>query len=265
MTDDFFHMPIINRGKSIWPEQFPEEVIQRLRLKVGEFAFMSQMMLEFYDTNSTVFKEEQIVHYDDDIIVHHHNNEILYLLNEEKLHRGGCFWDPSLGKSNSDASVVAFVFVNDETQHYFVHEMFYLDFSSFYSQEDFRNQIRTVILKIKQLKLNHIFVEVNGIGALIPTLMKQVAKDMKFKLYIEPYFSKTSKVMRIFETLEPLITSKSILFHSRVLRTPFIQEFVDFSLAKKDQKDDGLDALTMALKHSLRVLPRFEGRVLFSN
>jgi len=166
-------------------------------------------------------------------------------------------WDPSSGKLNADRSAVAVCYQDDGGRRYvpFVGGVTG-DIAEFASDGKTitGGQVWDICNIVERHHLRRITVETNGIGTFAPTVLRAALKQRHLNCGVVELQSSEIKNRRILGTLEPLLTTRQMLWvHADLLRTPegkpseLWTQMRDWNPMVKDQPDDLLDALQRAV------------------
>ena len=109
---DVLKIPVIENGIPVWPEKFPIEKIEELKVRVGMTKFSSQMLLNPVQLNKGRFDINKLKFYNSDLCVEEHNHLLIFTINGKKVVSCSCWWDPSYGSIGGDGSVISVVFID---------------------------------------------------------------------------------------------------------------------------------------------------------
>lgn len=238
-------IPVLTpEGSSAWPEKFPLERIESLRLRSGPNRFASQMMLRPLSPEDSRLPAHLFQPYDAQPMW---NKEIggLYLDGRRLVH-AGAWWDPAFAAARGDRSVLACVFV-DEDGHYRVQQLAYLRTDPATDDDEATAQCRAVAQIAKSLFLPLVAVETNGLGKFLPAILRREMGRIRAGCAVVEKTSHTAKDTRILEALDAPLAARRIHVHRSVLETPFADEIRDWRPGRSRGHDDGLDALAGAL------------------
>lgn len=240
-----FRLPIIDaNGVPAWPSVFPTEKIEELRNIVGPRHFSSQMMLEYISEDKARLDPGALHFYDGNFDV-----RCAKLGNDKDFLITGlsCYWDPSGGLNNADASVCVLIYRDDKNRLAFIHDVKYL-----IVDDDNLHPLATQcesVLEFMNLHGAHLIgIEVNGLGNALPEILREVAKKKNQSIVIQKIANHTRKESRILDTIEPLLTTGRLWANERVRATPLLSEMLRWMPMGSAGHDDGLDAIAGALR-----------------
>lgn len=234
-------------GRSRWPERFPEEEIARIERESGPARFASQMMLRPVPLEELRLDPDRLVVYDAEIETYEANGRPVLEIGGRRMVSATAFWDPAIGRpERGDASVVAVVFADAEG-HYHLHDIRYLDSSRRLAEEDEAAAMcRQVAEFCAANAVPCILVEVNGLGRFLPATLRRELRARGIATAVREHTSHLPKDRRILEAFDPLLASRRLFAHARVLRTPFPLEMREWRPGANG-RDDGLDAVAGCL------------------
>ena len=90
-------------------------------------------------------------------------------------------------------------------------------------------------------------IETNGIGGFLPGVLKEVLAEKNIACAVIEKHSSENKQHRILEAYDAIMAAKALYVHGVVRETPFLTEMAEWQESKKNNKDDGLDAVAGAL------------------
>jgi hypothetical protein len=243
-------VPILDAaGESAWPERYPVEDIEALRLRTGPNKFTSQMMLVPVNVEEGHLDISLLKRYGGEI---DYTKEINRLeINGRRMVDCCAFWDPAF--AGRDGSVIAIVFV-DEKHDLWLHRVVYLRKGS--NVDPLGNQIAQMANVLQLNYVPSVTVETNGPGQMLPKLLRRELGERDIPCAVIGRNTADNKNVRIQEALETVMAAGMLHVHESVFGTPFIREMQEWTPKSKNGRDDGLDAVASAL--SLRK-PRVEG------
>jgi hypothetical protein len=267
-------LPIVDAAcKSAWPEIFPPDKIDRLRQTVGPRHFSAQMMLEYIAEEKSRLDPDAIKFYTGEFdlrkaqiqcaecrVQSEDNDDKNMNVGTADTETAHCkphtahsitgyaaYWDPSLARRGADASVIALVLRDDKSRIAFIHDVKYLA-----TGEDdphpFATQCENVLDFMAAYGLRHIAVEVNGIGNALPEILRRCSITRGQPLVIRKIINSAKKETRILDAIEPLLGTGRLYAHERIRATPLVDELADWSPVATVNRDDGLDAVSGALR-----------------
>jgi hypothetical protein len=251
---DVLKVPLLNdKGESAWPSRFTTEKINQIKARSGPLKFNSQMLLIPPQTNNLFFDTSLINLYDADMEFFQSNESNVYSLLGKKLVFGGAAWDPALGKTGGDKSVITAVF-KDNTGNCYIHDIKYLGSQSL--ENSAHLQCEEVLDFMIKNKLFNIVVETNGIGAFLSEILKNTAKSRNYPIFIKKLTQTQNKNERIIGCLQPILYSSYFYLKSDLVNTQLIQEMDEFRLESQNNRDDTMDAISMCLSSNFGILKR---------
>ncbi|MBK9584395.1 MAG: phage terminase large subunit [Alphaproteobacteria bacterium] len=247
-------MPVIDEaGRSLWPERFSPEEIERLKIATGPNRFESQMMLRPVNSAEGRLDPSALKIYNDEL---DYTRELGTLfIGQKKIVSASAWWDPAFGKSSGDKSVLAIVFADGEGSYY-LHHLEYIAVSDRTQDDEATQQCKIVSALAKAHLLPSVTVEINGIGRFLPNILRREMARENVPCSILEVSSTRPKDIRILEAFETLLASRRLFVHRQVLKTPFAMEMREWRPGGKGQ-DDGLDAVSGALSLQPDRLGRF--------
>jgi hypothetical protein len=258
-------------GRSVWPERFPSDVIERMRRQTGPAKFRSQMLLEPTHVHDVRLEPERMRRYEGRIELGSGNGETVLTIGGRRMLSGTCWWDPSYGDPRKgDASVVACVFVCAEGD-YWLHGLRYLthDPARVADQDEAGQLCQEVVGFVEAMAQPAIRVETNGIGKFLPNMLRRALAQARVGCAVVEHVSTRNKVQRILEAFDPLLASGRLHVHEEIWRTGFVQEMREW-LPDRESRDDALDAVAGCILaeparlhglHALRTRPSWRGGI----
>ncbi len=261
-------IPIVDEdGNPVWPELFPLEKIDEMRNTVGPRHFSSQMMLEYVATERARLDPGAIKFYEGEfdarcarleigdwrsVIDVGSKPPISNFQSPISITGAALYWDPSGGRSKSDASVIALIYRDDKNRRAFIHDVKYLGVDD-NDLHPLGTQCGQVLDFMAAHDAKHIAIEVNGLGSALPEVLRDVAIRRGQSVIVQKIVNHENKVKRILDAIEPLLSTGRLFAHERVKETPMPMEMLGWSPAATAGHDDGLDAVAGALR--LRPIP----------
>lgn len=232
-------------GRARWPERFTPEHIDEMRRRSGPAKFRSQMLLIPTDQREMRLDPGLLVRYEARLELAYANGAPVLRLDGRRLVRASCWWDPAFGRSaRADASVIAAVF-QDDLGSYWLHDLRYMRVEA--SDEPEATQLcRQVCAFLADNHLPAITVESNGIGAFLPSLLRQALGEAGLAVKVEGAASSRRKAQRILDAFDPVLAAGRLRAHAAIWRTPFIEEMREWRPDGRG-RDDGLDAVSGCL------------------
>ncbi len=240
-----FRLPIIDAGGTpAWPSVFPLEKIDYLRDTVGPRHFSSQMMLEYISEDKARLDPGALHFYDGEF----DGRTAKLGIDKEFLITGySCYWDPSGGRSGSDASVCVLLYRDDKNRRAFIHDVRYL-----IVDDNDLHPLATQCEKVLEFMNMHaahvIGIEINGLGNALPEILRELAIKRAQSIVVQKIVNHTRKELRILDATEPLLTTGRLWAHERIRITPLLSEMLGWTPMGSAGHDDGLDAVSGALR-----------------
>ncbi len=230
-------------GKSLWPERYAQEDIERLKISTGPNRFESQMMLRPVNSAEGRLDPSALHIYDDEL---DYTRELGTLfIGSKKMVSASAWWDPAFGKNTGDKSVLAVIFADGEGCYY-LHRLEYITVAEKSDEDEATQQCKAVAALAKTHLLPSVTVEINGIGRFLPNILRREMARENVPCSVLEVSSTRPKDIRILEAFETLLASRRLYVHRHVLKTPFAMEMREWRPGGKGQ-DDGLDAVAGAL------------------
>lgn len=243
-----FLIPLLDKNNiSAWPEFFSSAHIERLKEQSGPNKFSSQMMLQPVNIIDSRLNSDLLQFYDDELEYYEANREIKLSLCGKKLVSCNAWWDPAFASAKGDNSVLAVVFTDEEGNHY-IHHLCYIKIDR--DKDDSNEgvlQSEIVTDCIEKFFIPAVHIETNGIGGLLPSILKNVLGKRNISCAVVENHSSIAKNKRILEAFDVVMASRKLFVHTSVRQTPFLTEMMDWREVGNNKKDDGLDAVAGAL------------------
>lgn len=234
-------IPIVDSlGNPAWPEMFPLEKIEELRITVGPRHFASQMMLQSVSIERARLDPGGLHFYSDEF--EPRNARIA----DNVITGHILYWDPSTGRRHRDSSACVLLYRDDKSHHIFIHDILYL---SVPDEEQFplSRQCDMVLDFMYLRNLTRITIETNGIGGGLPEIMRDCASRRGLQVYVNRVSNTKSKSERILNAIEPVLTTGRLHAHVRIQQTPLLAEMLGWTPMGSTAHDDGLDAVAGAI------------------
>jgi len=251
-------LPILNDDNlSQWPERFPLQTIQSIRVRTGPAKFDSQMMLQPRNPAEGRLDPEQLKRYDNNLVYSVGNGEARLTLGDRRLVSASCWWDPSFGSpGKGDSSVVAAVFT-DEEGDYWLHQIRYVehDPGQIGAIDAATQMCRQVSSFVREFFLPSVNIETNGLGKFLPGLLRQQLREAGLAVPVLEKTSTKSKDLRVLEAFDAVLAANRLHAHKSVWEGAFVAEMREWRPGGKN-RDDGLDAVAGCLLCEPVRLPR---------
>ena len=231
------------KGDSLWEAKIDNQEIKRLQKNSnGKGHFLSQYQLIPYSVQDTRFDVSKLNVY--------HNNVVYYntidqarayvKIDDEKLELQSvnAFWDPALGTSGNDDSVLSIVY-SDLKGRYFIDRTIALT-------GDINEQVKTVTDIALKYKLPSISFESNAIGAYLKELL--IKSCEKHQIAVSAVHNQKRKADRLIEAFEARLSAGLIYIHDDVHKGKLTQQLMDFNPNTIDRDhNDYIDATASAI------------------
>ena len=225
-----------------WPERFNRAEIQfrmgRCRTW-GEWD--SQYMLRPANLGKVRLDPKRLIPYSSQPELRKVNGQLTMWLNGVRMVGASAFWDPSLGKPNSDTSAFSVVFT-DSNGYLYWHVAKELT-------GEVDEQCQGIVPEVKRLSLCGLNLEVNGPGGFLPAILRRHLRMAGLQCAITSFNAKANKNTYILDALEPPLSGMFLHAHESVIDA--VQgEMRDWDPTVKDQPDDYLNSGAGAIAHT---------------
>lgn len=234
------------QNKTVWPEIFSDERIQRLKQQSGPNKFASQMMLQPTNILDSRLDPQLLNFYQDDLNAREAQNHIHLSLCEQKIISCNAWWDPAFGSEKGDNSVFAIIYT-DEDGFYYLHHIEYIKIPKGADKDEASLQCEIVANLAKEFFVPSVTIETNGIGNFLPSILRREMANINLACSVLGKANKKNKNDRILESFDVVLAARMLNVHKNVKSTPFITEMSEWQPALKSNRDDGLDAVAGAL------------------
>lgn len=226
-------------GKSAWPERFDDAHIQKLQLNAhSKNEFLSQVQLVPKPSDEQMFDASLLIEYKNEAEIFTSNRETVLTIGEKRMVSCSAFWDPSMGSSRSDDSVLSIVYA-DAAGHYYLHRCIALKGDA----DEQCEQAKQVAL---EFHLPSIIVETNGIGNFLPAILRKYLNGTGISC--EGKVTTKNKALKITEAFEVPLYAGLLHIHSQVMQSKFFVQFRDFNPKTIGRdKDDYIDSTASAI------------------
>ncbi|MBL8832491.1 MAG: phage terminase large subunit [Rhodospirillales bacterium] len=234
-------------GTPAWPERFDRDRIDAVRERTGLRKFRAQMLLEPVADGDCRLDPDRLVAYDWPLEYSEGNGAPVLSLGGRRLVSASCWWDPSYGKADGDASVVAVVFADEDDNRY-LHEIAYLSLPEGTRTEDeAKSFCRLVAAFARRNHVPGLRVEANGLGGFLPGLLRGEMSASATPCAVTGFHNRVPKVRRILDAFDARLASGMLHAHRGVWATPFVAEMREWRADANGVCDDGLDAVAGCL------------------
>lgn len=252
-----FSLPALDENnESVWPEKFSKIALDHMKRQAGPNKFASQMMLQPVNIAEGRLDPKLLRIYEDQI---DYAKEIQTLfIGEKKMVASSAWWDPAFGSARGDHSVLAITYADDEGNIY-LHHLAYIKVNTHDEKDEATQQCQTIAGLAKRFFLPSISVETNGIGAFLPSMLRNELTRARAPARVQDIHSSRPKDLRILEAFDAVLAARRLFVHKSVLQTPFINEMQEWRPGSSKGHDDGLDAVAGAIAQQPIRLKRLYG------
>lgn len=241
-------------GDPAWPQRYGEKQIAEIERTSGPVKFASQMLLVPMPPEQCRFDPAKLLRYSGNAELRSaHGRESLWL-EDRKLASVRVWWDPSLGRPDkSDRNAIAAVY-QDTVGGYWLHRVHYFSHDPALAARDPTGHAeadqlcREAARFVAEIGAPAITVEDNGVGAMLPGLLRKALQPIDPSIAVIPHHSTRPKVERILAALDVPLAAGLLHAHESVCDGPFREELQNWTpLSGAGQRDDGLDAVASAI------------------
>jgi hypothetical protein len=241
-------------GKPTWPDRYGEKEIADLERRSGPIKFASQMMLVPMPPEKCRFDPAKLLRYAGEPERRFAQGRESLWLEGVKLAAARVWWDPSLGRpGKSDRNAIAVVY-QDTGGGYWLHRVHYFGHDPELAERDPENHAAADQLCRKAARIvaesfaPTITVEDNGVGAMLPGLLRKALQPHDPAIGVLSYHSTRPKAERILAALDVPLAAGLLHAHESVCDGPFAEELRNWSpLSGSGGHDDGIDAVASAI------------------
>lgn len=226
-----------------WPERFTRTEIELKRRETRTLnAWDSQYQLEAKPIGEVRLDPARIVPYDVQPVMRRANGQVSLWLGNVQLVGAVAYWDCSLGKVNSDASVLTVLFTDARGNLYkHVTEALTGELADF----DARGRlVGGQCLQLRDVVVRHqipsVTVETNGPGGFVPPILRRALAGTGCG--VREVHNSANKQKRILDAYEAPLSSRFLWAHVDVLNGPLWDQMKDFNPQSSSQADDYLDS-----------------------
>jgi hypothetical protein len=235
-------------ARCAWPERFTRADIELRRRKTRTLnAWDSQYLLEAKPLTDIRLDPDKLRRYQVEPVVREANGEVAMYLGKVRIVGAVAYWDCSLGKLKSDASVLTLL-LTDERGNLYTHrtkaltgELAKFDEKGVVSEGQCA-QIRELVLA---LHIPCVEVETNGPGGFVPPILRRALAGTGCA--VREVHNSVDKRKRILDAIEAPLSSRFLWVHVEVCEGPLPDQMRDFKPEVRDQEDDFLDSLAGAI------------------
>jgi hypothetical protein len=235
-----------------WPERFDEAEINRRRVGKTTAVFESQYLLIPADVSETVLPiafrhsyKAEIDHAD----IPQGKGEPLHLaqIGGKRLVDLLAYWDPSSALPGRDDSILA-ILARDEDGATYVHRVIKLP--AVHPDRGYDDQCDRIITECRHHGVPKLLIEQLANQTLVSEV-KKAGNRAHYKLDIKRITNTSNKLIRIANSLEPVLAAGLLYTHEQVeTDSPFLGQCRDFPhCVKRSSKDDAIDAVGSGIEH----------------
>lgn len=222
-----------------WPERFTRAEIEQRRKETRTLgAWDSQYQLEAKRIEGTRLDPSRIIPYAVHPEVRMMNRVPTLWIGKRQMVGAIGWWDCSLGKINSDASALVFLFT-DATGRLYLHLCVGLTGEI----EDQCTQVRNYAA---QFHMPAVAVETNGPGGFVPALLRKALRgapgEKAVHCAVLERYAVVNKQKRILDSWEAPLSAGFLYAHVDVLSGPLWDQLSDFNPTLTNQPDDYIDS-----------------------
>ncbi len=234
-----------------WPERFTRDDLLKRRRKTRTVNYWdSQYQLHSRPVHEIRLDPSRIAAYDCEPRFVLSNKMLTMWLGNVQIVACSLHWDPSSGKTRSDASAAVLDLQDAAGRHYW-HRALLASGDIAQTSEDGRRIIGGQVMELANLihefRVPSITIETNGIGGFAPSFMRMAIRQRRLQCAIHEQAASANKNRRIVEAIEPVLKSGMLWAHVSVLNGPLWDQMRDWNPAVREQPDDILDAGAGAL------------------
>lgn len=242
------------QGKPAWKARYDEKEIAELERTSGPIKFASQMMLVPMPPEKCRFDPAKLLRYSGKPERRHSQGQESLWLEGRKLASVRVWWDPSLGRTDkNDRNAIAVVY-QDTGGGYWLHRVHYFAHDPALAARDPENHTeadqlcREAARLVVEAGAPSITVEDNGVGAMLPGLLRKALKPLDPTIGVAAHHSTRPKAERILAALDVPLVAGLLHAHESVCDGPFAEELRNWTpLPGGGHRDDGVDAVASAI------------------
>lgn len=238
-------------AEALWPERFTHEVMLQRRIECSNISeWDSQYQLESKPIDGNALDIDKFITYDHDVVYHKANRNTQCQIGSNIMSSVVASWDPSSGKQGRDISALSVVFKDIQGRLYW-HEC--IDLKGDIALTEDRTgriiggQVWSVVDVIQKYNLPAIYIEVNGIGAHVPSILKAALKTRGVSCSVLEIHNTSRKNDRIMN-IQSYLLSNSLYIHKSIRNNTLVtKEINNFNPNTTKNKDDRLDSLASCI------------------
>ncbi len=147
------------------------------------------------------------------------------------------YWDVSLGKIKSDASVLSIVLQDNDGNYYWHRSLAF--------EGDIYDQCRQVKEAVKKFHIPNVQVETSGVGGFVPSVLRKELNGTGCS--ITEVTPRDNKNKRILEAIETPLSGSMIWCHESIVNSPAWDQMLEWKPEVVNQPDDYLDSFSGAI------------------
>lgn len=241
-------IPILDlHNQSAWPERFPLDEIEKIRVKTGPNHFASQMLCLPMSFTDGRLDATALQVYGDELSYTEAGKQPVLSIGGTRMVTASAWWDPSFGSEKGDNSIVAVVYSDREGNRY-LHYVAELVYDPRNEKDSATQQCEQVTQLIEKFYLPQLGVEKNGLGTFLPGLLRNTLGAAGLVCALREKTSTRAKNLRILEAFDAVLAAKKLFVHESVIKSSLLREMQEWKPGKTTGKDDALDAVAGALE-----------------
>lgn len=220
---------------NVWPERFDRQTVTDKRFGCKrQNEWDSQYRLEARPIHDIRLDPDHLVVYDDEPVIRQANGEIALDIGTTRMIDARATWDCSLGKADSDASVLAVMF-SDNGGHLYWQDNLIL-------KGEVYDQAKEVCDAVEKYQLPAVTIKTAGIGGFLPAILRKAFKERGILCAVLEEKETTNKANRILSAYETPLSGRFLHVHRNVYEGGLAEQMRDWQPIKTNQPDDILDA-----------------------
>lgn len=236
-------IPLINdAGENAWPDRFTdEEVAHRQKECKTTAAWSSQYLLKPMPIHDIRLDPMDLVIYYDNPVIRQANGSIAMWLKradgvDVQIIGASAYWDVSMGKINSDDSVLALVLTDASGNLYWQ--------LADCLPGGIDEQCAFVIKRIQQFQIPRLEIETNGPGGFVPAILRKHLSSAGLRCGIIEKYQNGNKQKRILDAFEAPLSGRLLYCHQELMNGTMPSQMREWTPENTSWRthDDILDA-----------------------